>query len=408
MVDVERIRGREARRLGRRKAGRPFKPHSFQTSQLPSYLEMKQNESPYNLNAILEKADQEDILDKGEIIFLLGLTQKSQIDTVFETARKLRYRHFGDRVFLYGFIYISTFCRNQCNFCYYRSANTLPGRYRREASDIIEAAQSLAESGVHLIDLTLGEDPQYFEDQSFEPFIRLVKAVRQTTDLTVMVSPGVVPADVLPGLGRAGVSWYACYQETHNRKLFKRLRPGQSYTARLENKELARKLGLLIEEGLLCGVGESAEDIADSIVVMRSMEASQMRAMSFVPQQGTPMQSWKRPDSLREMLIIAVLRLAFPDRLIPATLDVAGLAGLHCRLEAGANVVTSLVPPGFGLAGVAQNSLDIADARRTTASILLELEKLGLQSASTEDYLIWVADRRRQIRCGLSMENVAC
>jgi methylornithine synthase len=141
---------------------------------------------------------------------------------------------------------------------------------------------------------------------------------------------------------------------------------------------------------------------------MRLMEASQMRAMSFVPQQGTPMQSWKRPDPLREMLIIAVLRLVFADRLIPATLDVAGLAGLHNRLEAGANVVTSLVPPGFGLAGVAQNSLDIADARRTTASILLELEKLGLQSASTEDYLIWVADRRRQIRRGLSMENVAC
>jgi methylornithine synthase len=130
---------------------------------------------------------------------------------------------------------------------------------------------------------------------------------------------------------------------------------------------------------------------------MRLMEASQMRAMSFVPQQGTPMQSWKRPDSLREMLIIAVLRLAFPDRLIPATLDVAGLAGLHNRLEAGANVVTSLVPPGFGLAGVAQNSLDIADARRTTASILLELGKLGMQSASMEEYLDWINNRRRKV-----------
>ena len=86
---------------------------------------------------------------------------------------------------------------------------------------------------------------------------------------------------------------------------------------------------------------------------------------TFVPQQGTPMQSWKRPDPLREMMTIAVLRLSFPDRLIPATLDVAGLTGLQSRLEAGANVVTSLVPPGFGLAGVAQNSLDIADARRS-------------------------------------------
>ena len=369
---------------------------------------MAQSESQHKLNEILEKADQEGRLEREEIVFLLCLTQKDQIDAVFEISRKLRFRYFANRVFLYGFIYISTFCRNQCNFCYYRSTNALSVRYRRKAADIIAAAQSLAESGVHLIDLTLGEDPQYFQDQGFEPFIQIVKAVRQTIDLPIMVSPGVVSADVLSDFARAGVSWYACYQETHNQDLFKRLRPGQSYAARLANKELACRLGLLTEEGLLCGVGESAQDIAESIEEMRALEVSQMRAMTFVPQSGTPMQSWKRPDPLRELLTIAVLRLVFPDRLIPATLDVAGLTGLQSRLDAGANVVTSLVPPGFGLAGVAQNSLDIADARRTTAGILPELDKLGMQSASSEDYLVWYADRRRQIGWNLSREKVAC
>jgi methylornithine synthase len=362
---------------------------------------MEQSESRYQLSKILEKADQEKRLDKGEIVFLLGLTRKSQIDAVFKTAADLRFRHFGDRVFLYGFLYISTFCRNQCNFCYYRSANALPARYRRDIIEIVEATQSLAESGVHLIDLTLGEDPQYFQGQGFEQFIQMVKAVRQTTDLPVMVSPGVVPGDVLADLARSGVSWYACYQETHNRDLFEKLRPGQDYAVRVENKKLAVKLGLLTEEGLLCGVGESAQDIADSIEAMRCLQISQMRAMTFVPQTGTPMQAWKRPDTQREMLIIAVLRLAFPDRLIPASLDVDGLSGLQSRLEAGANVVTSLVPPGFGLAGVAQNSLDIADARRTTARIIPELDKLGLQPASSENYLTWLEDRRRQIGLGL-------
>jgi len=362
---------------------------------------IKMNDSHNRLAKILEKARREEILDGSEIVLLLSLTQESQLDAVFEAARELRFRHFGNRVFLYGFIYISTYCRNHCNFCFFRNSNSLPVRYRREASEIIEAAQSLAESGVHLIDLTLGEDPQYFQDQGFESFIQLIKAVRQTTDLPIMVSPGVVPTDVLSDFAGAGVSWYACYQETHNRELFKRLRPGQAYGARLENKEKAGPLGLLTEEGLLCGVGESAQDIADSIDAMRSLEVSQVRAMSFVPQKGTPLQSRKEADPLREILTIAVLRLAFPDKLIPATLDVEGLTGLQSRLEAGANVITSLVPPGFGLAGVAQNSLDIADARRTIASIVPELEKLGLQTASLEDYSTWVEDRRRQIRCGL-------
>jgi methylornithine synthase len=369
---------------------------------------MKQNDSQHKLKEIIEKALGGEVLEMKELAFLLGLRERSRIEAVFAAARELRSRHFGNRVFLYGFLYISTFCRNHCHFCYYRSANAHPVRYRRKASDIIEAAHGLADAGVHLIDLTLGEDPQYFQDRGFEPFLQLVKAVCETTRLPVMVSPGVVPADVLSDLSAAGASWYACYQETHNRELFQRLRPGQSYAARMGNKELAVQLGLLTEEGLLCGIGETVQDIADSIRVMGRLRVSQMRAMTFVPQKGTPMQFRKNSDPLREMLLIAVLRLAFADGLIPASLDVAGLAGLHSRLEAGANVVTSLVPPGFGLAGVAQSFLDIGDARRTPASIRLELEKAGMQPASMADYSVWIENRRRQIRGDLSREKVAC
>jgi methylornithine synthase len=356
---------------------------------------------------ILAKALDEQRLAREDIEFLLGLREKSRIEAVIEAAGELRWRHFGNRVFLYGFLYVSTYCRNRCSFCYYRKDNERPVRYRRTVSDIMGAAQSLVESGVHLIDLTLGEDPLYFHHQGFEPFVQLVKAVRETTDLPLMVSPGVVPPEVLDDLHLAGASWYACYQETHNRQLFKRLRPGQSYAARMQNKHVAGELGLLIEEGVLCGVGESAQDIADSIEAMRMSKASQVRAMTFVPQKGTPMGSWQGPEPLQEMLTIAVLRLVFPDRLIPATLDVAGLTGLQSRLAAGANVVTSLVPPGFGLAGVAQTSLDIADARRTTAGILPELEKIGMQTATSQDYAHWVNNRRRQIRTGLTKEKVA-
>jgi methylornithine synthase len=366
-------------------------------------------DSQSKLVKILERAHREESLDGNELAFLLSLEQESEIDAVFEVAREVRSRHFGNRVFLYGFVYISTYCRNHCTFCNFREANELSVRYRRETSEILEAAQSLADSGVHLIDLTLGEDPQFVEEEGCESLRQLIEAVHDTTGLPVMISPGVVSVAALSNFVRAGASWYACYQETHNRSLFKRLRPGQSYDARLETKEWARRLGLLTEEGVLCGVGESARDIADSIEAMRALDCSQVRAMAFVPQEGIPLRTREAPDPLREILTLAVLRLAFPDRLIPATLDVEGLAGLKSRLEAGANVVTSLVPAGFGLAGVAQSSLDIADARRTAAGVIPELEKLGLQVAPSEDYSTWVSDRRRRIDPGsLSLQpNVA-
>lgn len=340
------------------------------------------NKMGIKLTSILDKAKKGGRLTKEEIVFVLELRQKDQIDALFNTARALRHKYFGDEVLLYGFLYISTYCRNNCSFCFYRVSNRDSRRYRKEEAEIIKTAVDLARSGVHLIDLTMGEDPQFFNDKAhgLEPFIQLVKKIKAAVNLPIMVSPGVVPEPVLEELAKAGADWFACYQETHNRELFKKLRPGQDYDTRFNTKKLARKYGLLIEEGILVGVGETSKDIANSIEVMRTLDADQVRAMNFVPQKNTPMSNHPPPDPMKESLIIALMRLVFPGKLIPATLDVEGLAGLKRRLEAGANVVTSIVPPQQGLAGVAQSFLDIDNAHRTTDSVLQVIENCGLRS----------------------------
>jgi methylornithine synthase len=109
------------------------------------------------------------------------------------------------------------------------------------------------------------------------------------------------------------------------------------------------------------------------------------------------MENWSSPDRRRELLSIAVMRLVFPDRLIPASLDVDGLAGLKSRLEAGANVVTSLVPPDFGLHGVARSSLDIDNSNRSAASVAAVLRGCGLEKGSPAEYRLWIEDRQKAI-----------
>ncbi len=351
---------------------------------------------PTILNSTLAKAKEGNVLSKKEITFLLNLEDAEQIDRLFQAACDLRRKHFGDTIFLYGFIYTSTYCRNDCHFCFFRSSNPQSRRYRKATPEIVAAACRLADSGVHLIDLTMGEDPTLFDRDGagFDRLIELIDSIRKATGLPVMVSPGVIPENILGRLADAGAIWYACYQETHQRKLFNRLRPGQDYDLRLESKLKAHGIGLLIEEGLLCGAGETSCDTAESIAVMQRLDADQVRAMNFVPQPGTPMEKRTPADPQKEMLISAVMRLVFPDRLIPASLDVDGLAGLKQRLEAGANVVTSIVPPGRGLAGVARHSLDIEEGRRTIASVLKVLETCGLRTATIEEYLAWIRSRQ--------------
>jgi methylornithine synthase len=356
------------------------------------------------VEAILENALRGERPSARELerLFVAGEADELAREPLFRAARELRRRHFGDRVFLYGFLYLSTYCRNDCLFCWYRRSNTACRRYRKSEEEVLEAAARLDASGVHLLDLTLSEDPALRTADGLAALARLTARVKAATGLSLMLSPGVVPAAALRELKRAGADWYACYQETHSRCLFRRLRPEQSFTERMRAKQAAREAGLLLEEGILCGVGESPRDLVRSVRAMGSLGAQQVRAMSFVPHEGIPLARGPRGDprrgSSRELAAIAVLRLAFPDRLIPASLDVDGLTGLERRLAAGANVVTSLIPPGQGLAGVAQSELDIEEGRRTAAEVREVLERCGLEPAARSEYAEWVRRRKAEPR----------
>lgn len=309
-----------------------------------------------------------------------------EAETVFAAARELRRRHWDDVVFLYGFVYFSTYCRNECTFCLYRAGNVASPRYRKPLSEVVAVCRDLAASGVVLVDLTMGEDPRLHDEPGYGGLLSLVQAVRRAVSVAIMVSPGVVPDDVLSSLRRAGADWFALYQEAHTPELYERLRVGQSFAARASARRAARRAGLLVEDGLLTGVGDTAADRARSILAMRRSGCEQVRAMTFVPQRGTPLATAGRPSELAELLSIAVMRLTMPERLIPASLDVDGIAGLDRRLAAGANVVTSLVPPDSGLVGVSQAEQGINRGERTVAAVLPHLASLGLRPGSVSEY----------------------
>jgi len=351
--------------------------------------------SNFNLGQIIAKPASGEALTDQEIICLLSLEQPEETGQLFSAARKARRRNFGNQVFLYGFIYFSTYCRNDCAFCLYRRSNPAGTRYRKTQAEILETAEQLTASGVHLLDLTMGEDPYYFNDGHFDQLLALVSAVKEKSGLPVMISPGVLSRDQLRDFRDLGVDWYALYQETHNRELYSKLRLGQDYDERLELKRYAHQLGMLSEEGLLSGIEESAADLCHSFAVMRELKADQVRVMSFIPQVGTPLEKFSNSSHLRELKIIALMRLLFPDRLIPASLDVDGLAGLKLRLDAGANVVTSIIPPHKGFQGVSQSTLDVDEGGRSIDAILPVLEGCGLHPAPVENYKQWVTQRRR-------------
>lgn len=226
----------------------------------------------------------------------------------------------------------------------------------------------------------------------FDSFIHLVQEVKRLTGLPVMVSPGVVPDRVLRALIEAGADWYSCHQETYNRHLFSWLRIHQSYCQRYLSKRFAIQNGMLVEEGILTGVGETMSDLAISLKNILSLGAQQVRVRGCVPWGRNSKFFWQ--TRYRELKIIAILRLLFPNLLIPASLEIDGLQGLQAKLNAGANVIDSLIPPRLDFTGVAQNNKDNDESCMTVQGILPYLEQMDLDPAKAAEYVHWVQTQK--------------
>lgn len=339
---------------------------------------------------IIQYLTEKNVITKEEIIAILNAEDDDVKNELFAAARETRERHFGNKVFLYGFVYFSTYCRNNCSFCFYRRDNSDHAiRYRKNREEVLEIAKGLAESGVHLIDLTLGEDPELHKEQ-FASMMDLVDDIHDVADRPVMISPGVISDDLIEEFAKRNTEFYALYQETYNRELFGKLRLYQDFEERMHAKKKAKECGMFIEEGLMTGLGETVEDIADALLEMQKLGAAQIRVMTFVPQEGTPMAEFEAHNSDMEQKIIALMRLMNPKALIPASLDVEGINGLESRINAGCNVVTSIIPPTAGLAGVAQSTKDVNEGYRTVAGVTPRLEAIGMRAATSKEFKDWL------------------
>ncbi len=348
------------------------------------------------IGEIIERAEKGSDVSVDDVFELMSIKDPSELEMLYSAARRVRDRQFGKKIFTYGFVYFSTYCKNNCTFCYYRRSNGAIDRYRKSTEEIVQLAGSLKDAGINLADLTMGEDPKMYAD-GYKGLLDIISSVHDDVGISIMASPGALPKDMFQAVREAGADWYACYQETYNRGLFESLRLEQSFDDRRNQKIWARNAGLLAEDGMMIGLGENVRDRAETIVEMGSLGCEQVRAMTFVPQEGTPMQNIVPYDSTEELKAIAVMRLLYPDKLIPCSLDVEGIAGLKTRIAAGANVITSIVPPNQNLAGVAQHELDIENGNRSVDHVFEMLDEMGYRHAESSEYVSFLDAHRPKV-----------
>jgi biotin synthase len=143
------------------------------------------------LKAVLDKALHSGDLTREEIVYLLGLTDESDIKALIGVADQVRRECVGDGVYIRGLIEFSNICARNCNYCGLRSENENVRRYRMPIQEIIDTAVDVVNKGIGTIVLQSGEDPWFTAERMAE----VVRGIKSRVDcaissLRIEMAPG--------------------------------------------------------------------------------------------------------------------------------------------------------------------------------------------------------------------------
>lgn len=290
-----------------------------------------------HIDKLLLKAEVGKPLSREEIIELLKMPGEFSLD-LFATADRIRKNEVGNEIFLRGIIEFSSFCERNCLYCGLRKANEKLERYRMTDDEILETAREIKAAGITTVVLQSGEDTYY----TAERISRLVRAIREETDLVITLSLGERPPEDYRAFFDAGANRYLLKHETASRELYQYLRPGCRLDQRVSCLKTLKNLGFETGTGNMVGLpGQTYEILADDLLLMKMLDADMLGIGPFIPHPDTPLAGIDNDDIELTLRVIAIARLLTRNTNIPATTALVALNphGRLQALQAGANVV---------------------------------------------------------------------
>jgi biotin synthase len=265
---------------------------------------------------------------------------------LFEKARLRQKENFGNAIYLRGIIEFSSYCKQNCIYCGLRRDNHRAERYRLSEEEIMECARIGHEWGFRTFVLQSGEDDWYTD----EKICHLISRIKQELpDCAVTLSIGEKSREQYQMYYDAGCDRYLLRHETASRDLYQKLHPAsQTLENRIRCLYDLKEIGYQVGAGMMLQAPcQTVEDLAKDMVFLKELDPQMIGMGPFIPNHNTPFKDFAAGDLELCLFMIAVLRLAFPKALIPATTALGTIDpnGREKGVQCGANVVMPNLSP---------------------------------------------------------------
>ncbi len=298
------------------------------------------------MKLLVDRLAHERVLDVYEYRKLIESCDELTFDYLRQNAVSIAKERFGSGIYVRGLLEISSYCRNNCCYCGLRRDNKAAERYRLSDEEILACCENGYDLGLRTFVLQGGEDT-HFSDDRLEHLIKKIGS--RCSQAVITLSLGERSKESYQKLFNAGARRYLLRHETANEELYRHLHPGDmSLNNRLSCIDNLKEIGYQVGMGMMVGVpGQTIDNLIEDLLLMKGIDPHMIGIGPFISHDETPFANKKSGEIRLTLILLSILRLMFPDALIPSTTALASLSvdGRKQGILSGANVVMPNISP---------------------------------------------------------------
>jgi 2-iminoacetate synthase len=212
------------------------------------WLEKTKNPSAERVREIIAKSLDKNRLNPDEMAVLINAEDPVLAEEIFEGARELKQRIYGNRIVLFAPLYIGNECINNCQYCGFRYTNKEISRKTLTMTELDQEVLALVDRGHKRLILVYGEHPQY-DAQFIHDTVKEVYSIKKDNGEIRRVNINAAPLDVdgFRLVKSAGIGTYQIFQETYHETTYRQMHPSgpkSNYLWRLHGLDRAQQAGI--------------------------------------------------------------------------------------------------------------------------------------------------------------------
>ncbi|MBQ0078580.1 MAG: [FeFe] hydrogenase H-cluster radical SAM maturase HydG, partial [Eubacterium sp.] len=176
------------------------------------YAEENKNDTEA-MKAILERARDCKGLTYQEASLLLEAQDPEIHEMIFETAREIKEKFYGNRIVMFAPLYLSNYCVNGCKYCPYHGQNKHIRRSKLTQEEIKAEVIALQDMGHKRLAIELGEHPTMNPLEYVLESIKTIYSIKHMNGAIRRVNVNIAATTVenYKKLNEAGIGTYILF-----------------------------------------------------------------------------------------------------------------------------------------------------------------------------------------------------